>query len=316
MFRLRIYLVLRFAIRSLRVATYLGVLAVVLLFFLARSVRAQMGEKSLALGQELAQFRDVLHGVHRVSLNGETLYVASAVSEQTMDQVLDRFEASCRERSGGLAEQFDRLPSDVKARIGADYPAIWEQRLGIIREQRADQASIVCIERREGRGLADVIGRYKSFARTGDLYDLGNLRYVYVRPTDNGKVHVVSTLTEGPFNLYNVIGKGGAEPAGADPPEVTRPPASKRLVSAQLEGMYGAYMFTSDRQPVEVLGFYDGDMPVRGWQRLSGNDLLDVQVWQRDGVTMVLHALRRDGDEQTVVMFSQGRTVAPEVAQR
>jgi hypothetical protein len=316
MFRLRIYLVLRFAMRSLRVATYVAVVGAVLLFFAARSVRAQMGEKSLALGHELAQFRDVLHGVHRVSLNGETLYVASAVSEQTMDQVLDRFEASCRERSGGLAEQFDDLPSDVKARLAADYPAMWGQRLGIVREQRADEASIVCIERREGHGLADVIGRYKSFARSGDLYDLGNLRYVYVRPTENGKVHVLTTLTEGPFNLYNVIGKGAAEPAGVDPPEVTRPPDSTRLISAQLERMYGAYMFASDQQPAEILAFYDGDMPARGWQRLTGNDLFDVQVWQREGVTMVVHALRKEDDEKTMVMFSQGRTIAPEVAQR
>jgi hypothetical protein len=317
MFRLYIYVVLRFAMRSLRVATYVGVLAVVVLFFVARSVRAQLGERSLALGHELAQFRDVLHGVHRVTLNGETLYVASAVSEQTMGQVLDRFEASCRERSGGLAEQYDNLPSPVQARLKAEAPAAWEMRLGIIREVRADEGSILCIERREGHGLKDAIGRYKAFARSGDLYDLGNLRYVHVRPTDNGKVHVLSTLTEGRFNLYNVVGKGIAEPAGIDPPEAPRPPGSKRVMSAQLEGMYGAYMFASPQQTPEILAFYDGDLPARGWLRITGNTTIDTEVWQRDGVTMVLQAHRRDDDDQTVVTLSQGRTIAAaEVAQR
>jgi hypothetical protein len=302
---------LRWTGRALRLATYIGVVSAVLAFLLVRSVRADMKETSLALGRDLLPFRDLLQGIHRVALNGQPVYVASAVTEQRMGQVLDRFESACRSRSGGLAEQFDALPESVRARLAEEQPAAWEQRLGILREERKEEASIMCLERRNGNGLRDAIQRLRAFVQSGDLYELGNLRYVYVRPTDHGRVHVLSTLSEGPFDLFGAIGKDRAEPTGVDPPEVPRPPESKRILSAEFEGaMYGAYMFATPRQPSEVLAFYDGDLPPRGWMRITGNSLLSGEIWQRDGVTMSLGAERSDDDEKTVVTFAQARTIA------
>jgi hypothetical protein len=305
-------LLLRSIAGAARVAVYLGALAGLLVILFARSVDARIGESGMALGRELAEFHDLLGGIHRVVLNGESLYVASAVTEGTMGQVLDRFERMCRAHTGGLAAQFDALPKAVQQRVAERVPAAWEQRLGIVREERSNEAALICIERGEGRGLVDTVNRLTAFAEDGELSELGNLRYVYVRPADGAKVHVLTTLTQGSFNLYKVMGIGRSEPAGSDPRETPRAPGSTRIMSAELEGaMYGAYLFASPELPSDLLRFYDGELPGRGWSKVVEQRELGVEVWQRDGVTMVVSASRSD-NEETSVSFAQGRTTAPE----
>jgi hypothetical protein len=296
----------------LRAAAYLGTLGLVILFFYARTVRGQIAEKTLALGRDLSSFQDLLHGVHRVRLNGEPLYVASALSDQSMTEILDRFERHCNDHSGGLREQFDSLPQEARDRLAKQIPVLWKQRLGTIREERKDEAFIACLERRPGNGLTDAVKSLRAFAATGDLHEIGNLRYVYARPTETGKVHVLSTVTEGSFNLYRILGKDAAEPAGSDPPGAPRPPGSRRVLSAELDGsMFGAHMFSVSQPPEDVLQFYDRELPSRGWSRLAGHGDLAIEIWQREGVTMVVHAVRLSEGDLTKVTFAEGRTTAP-----
>jgi hypothetical protein len=298
--------------RMTRVLAYFSVLSAGLVFLYARSVRGQIAEKTLALGRDLAGFKDLLRGVHRVRLNGEAIYVASALSDQSMTEILDRVERQCREHSGGLLEQFDGLPQEARDRMGKQIPTVWRQRLGTIREERKDEASIACIERREGNGLTDVVKQLRAFAASGDLSEIGNLRYVYARPTEAGKVHVLSTVTEGSFNLYRILGKDAAEPAGSDPPGAPRPPGSTRVLSAELDGsMFGAHMFAASQAPEDVLKFYDQELPPRGWSRLAGHGDLAIEIWQREGVTMVVHAVRLSEGDSTKVTFAEGRTISP-----
>jgi hypothetical protein len=298
--------------RLCRVAVYGVFVTAVLAFAVSRGVSADIGERGMAVGRELAQFKDLLGGLHHVTLNGESLYVASALSGESMSEVLDRFEAHCAAHSGGLAAQFDALPEKAAQRIAKAAPVAWSRRLGILREVRGSEGWIACLERPDGDGLASVVRRLTAFARSGDLHDVGDLRYVYVRLAEGGKISVVSSLTEGPFRLYDVIGRGLAEPKGSDPPGTPRPPGSKRVISAAVDSGYGTYVFASAAEPPEILAFYDSALPAAGWTRLGGQRDLAVEVWQREGVTMVVHAVHMDGDGDTKVTFAQGRTVAPE----
>lgn len=295
-----------------RTAVYAAVLTAVVTFAWARSVRGAIGEQTLQLGHELAKFGDLLEGTHQVMLNGEALYVASAVTEQSMGQVLDRFDQECRTHSGGLQAEFDHLPANVQRKLAEKAPAAWDLRLGVLREERADEASILCLERREGTGMRDVVQRLSDFARTGELGEVGDLRYVYARKTDGGKVHVLSTFTEGRFNLYKVIGNAGVEQGGSDPPATPRPPNATRVWSAQLGGsMFGVYLFDSTSAPEQILRFYDESLPARGWKLLVDYSRIGSRVWECDGVTMLVQAFRGDDDDQTSVTFTQGRTIAP-----
>jgi hypothetical protein len=300
-----------------RLCLYLTIVGGVLAFVLARTVSAQVGERSIVLGRELAQFQDLLGGAHRVLLNGQPIYIASAVSDETMDQVLDRFEAQCAKHTGGLKAQFDALPPEQVKKFAEHAPVAWSHRLGIFREEHEREGSIACLERPNGEGLASVAHALTAFARSGDLRDVGNMRYAYVRRTGDGrKVSVISSFTEGSFRVYDVVGKGREEPTGEDPPATPRPPRSRRLMSAAIDAQYGAYVFESNAQPAEVLAFYDAELPKAGWLRITGQRDLDVEVWQRDGRTMVVHAAQLPNDPMTQVVFSQGRTTAPAEARR
>jgi hypothetical protein len=295
-----------------RASAYLAVVAALVAFFAARALHARIGEQTLAAGRELAQFKDLLQGIHRVVLNGESVYVAGAVTQQTMAEVLDRFERQCAARSGGLAQEFDALSETDREKMIEKAPFAFGHRLGIVREAREKEASILCVEQRDGRGLIDLVARLQAFAASGDASEVGNLRYVYVRPTDTGKTQVLTTLTEGSFNLYKLLGAGSAEPPGTDPPAVPRLPGSRRMMSAALEGsMYGAYLFTSSRSPADALQFYDSGLPGRGWSLLLGHPDLAMEVWQREGVTMTLQAASDDEENRTVVTFVQARTTPP-----
>lgn len=307
----------RVAGRLGRACLYLTVVGTVLALVLGRTVSAQVGERGIVLGRELAQFQDLLGGAHRVLLNGQPIYVASAVTDETMGQVLDRFEAQCTRHSGGLKAQFDALPAAQAKKIAEAAPVAWSHRLGIFREERGNEASIACIERPNGDGIASVAHSLKAFARSGDLREVGNMRYAYVRRTDDGKkVSVISSFTEGSFRLYDVVGKGRSEPTGDDPPATPRPPRSRREMSAAIDAQYGAYVFESGAEPGEILAFYDAELPKAGWMQLVGQRDLGVTVWQRDGRTMVVHAAHLPNDPMTQVVFSQGRTTAPAEARR
>jgi hypothetical protein len=297
--------------RATRVLAYAVVVTAVLGFFGLKSVRGQIGEKTFGLGREMAPFMDLLSGTHRVVLNGEPLYVASAVTAQPMSVVLDRFEAQCRAHTGGLVEELDALPATAKAEVARRAPTAWNERSGVWREERETEGSITCVERSDGHGLTDTVQALKTFMATGDVHALGNFRYVYVRPTDHGKTHVLSTFTEGEFNVFKVIGRGAKEPAGTDPAETPRLPDASRMVSAEVDGdMYGTYIFASSAPVEQALGFYEVQLQAHGWKYVVGHSDIGVQVWQRDGVTMVVNAVRPDGDDKTRLTFSQGRTVA------
>jgi hypothetical protein len=227
-----------------------------------------------------------------------------------MGQVLDRFESQCAKHTGGLASQFDSLPPDQVERISKAAPYAWSHRLGIFREERDREASIACLEHPEGDGIASVARAFKAFSLSGDLREIGNLRYAYVRKTESGKVSVISSFTEGGFRLYDVLGKGREEPTGEDPPATPRPPRSKRRISAAIDSSYGAYLFESTAEPDEIMAFYDTELPKAGWSSLVAHRDLDAEVWQRDGRTMVVHATHLGDDPLTQVVFSQGQTIS------
>src|SRR5207237_5468812 len=91
-------------IKLMRITAYFAVVAFALFFLGARSVWGSAEKSLLDIGEGLAVMGDVLGPHYRVNLNGEPLNVASATTEMTVSQVLDRFEQECREHTGGLKE--------------------------------------------------------------------------------------------------------------------------------------------------------------------------------------------------------------------
>jgi hypothetical protein len=275
-------------------------------------VYGQVGERALSFGHDLIPFADLLYGTHTVRFNGETMYLASAVSEQSKDALLDRFEEACRERSGGLFEEFERLPVAKKEELQRRAPNLWALRFGAVRREDDSEGFVMCVAQRGGGGIHAVFDRLTHFAHSGELSDLGDLRYAYVRATPTGKSHVLTTFTEGPFNVYRVLGRGG-EPPGVDPPGAPRMPGTRRVLSVSSDGApYGVQSYQTDAAPEDVVAFYAGELPKLGWDRLIADDkFYNTAIYERGGSIMSVSAVQVIAGGKTVITFTEGSSVNP-----
>jgi hypothetical protein len=288
---------------------------VVLLLGLALTVHTARGhieEKALQVGRDLAQFADLLQGTHRVRLNGETIYLASAVTDEDKHALLDRFDEHCREHSGGLAEEFARLPQAEQKKLAEKAPFSWKARFGMVRRETDEAGMVVCFAQREGDGLKSAIARLQAVVETGDLGAFGNLRYAFVRRTESGKSHVLMTFTEGRFDLNRVLGRG-QEAGGDDPPGAPRPSGGRRILSVSADGApYGVQSFQTDATPESVAAFYRETMPTLGWETALADDgIYNAAIYQRSGVTMTITALELADGQPTTVTFAEGSPVNP-----
>lgn len=255
-----------------------------------RSAYGDFKDSAMIMGRQLATFGDVEGRISRVQLNGEPIYLTSAVTRATAHDVLDRFEALCREHAGGMDKMFERLPENLKNDfVAADGTA----GVGIIRNEQGSEGMIACLAQEPLEGWDNLLTRLKQTVDTGDLSKVGDLRYVYVNENGEGRTHVVTVWTDGPFNLFNVAPMNGEEAPGSDSPNAPRPQDAIRLLSATVEGApYAVRIYDSSAPQREVLALYDESMPARGWKPIPhvSDDLPHGRGFTRDGVDMLVLA--------------------------
>jgi hypothetical protein len=298
-----------------RVSIFLAVLLAASMFVGTKVAASRVEEKGMDLGRQLSSFRDLLGGTHQVLLNGEHIYLASKVTDLEIGAILDRFERHCRENSGGIDEELSR--SSQGERVAVRAPAAWELRFGTLRRQNDHEGMVACIAREHEPGLAGMLAALTRVMKTGELHDFGNLRYAYARRTDDGAhTHLITTFTEGSFNLYGVLGREGREPGGSDPPGAPRPPNAQRMFSASVDGSpYGLQSYTTSDAPARVVQFYNDEMPKRGWRKLAKEEeIFGSSIWSREGIFMGVSALQLDDEDKTIVMFTEGSNVNPPLA--
>jgi hypothetical protein len=299
---------LALAVRAGRVIFFTAVLVLLAAVIYTRRARASAAEQAVVFGRDLAQFADVLSGAHRVVINGEVVYVATALSDQDVPTLLDRFQTYCDTRNGDVPRDFAQKAPEEAKRIRQTLGDDWLDHWGVIRDEQGGEGTVMCIAQHDGGGVAGMTEKIRRFIGTGDLHAVGDFRYVYARRAEAGRTQVFTSFTEGPFDVRRVLGRGDAEPPGNDPPDVPRPPDSRRLLSSTVDDSpYALQVFATPRPVDEVLAFYDRELPQRGWARLVGNPVLQAGVWQRQGVTMVVGAGRAERDEETKVTFTEGR---------
>jgi hypothetical protein len=289
-----------------RATAFCVVVLVAGLFLGARTVRGQIGEKALKFGQDLAEFADVLRGTHRVMLNGETIYLSSAVSDQDKHILLERFAAHCEKYSGGLGEEFAKVPEAKQEELAKHVPILWGMRFGMVHTENETDGMVACIAQQESGGALGTLERLTRVLETGDLARFGNLRYAFVRRLPNGKSHVLTTFTEGSFNLNRVLGLDG-EAGGSDPPDVPRPPGSRRVLSVSADGApYGVQSFHTGASPDAITKYYDDVMPKLGWTKaLDDPNVYNAAVYHRGGILMTMTALQLE-EGTTAVTFLEG----------
>jgi hypothetical protein len=277
-----------------RVATYFAFVAVVLVALLSRIVWAAVEKDVFEIGAGLVALGDVAGPSYRVRLNGEAMNVASATTEQRAAQVLDRFENECRVHTGGLARAFETLPQTLRAQLPENMSG--SVGLGIVRKEHAGRGVVACLARDRAGGLAAFAEAIREFSRTGDLSSFGHLRFAFAEQRGDGKTHVVSVWSDGPLRVAAMFPSNGDAP-GTDPEISIRPPDSRRILAAKVDGApFGVHVYDSRAAAQAVLANYDREMPSREWQAMEtvNEQLKTGRVFTRAGVDLMVLAEPED----------------------
>jgi hypothetical protein len=268
----------------LRAALCVGLLAALVLGLALRTARAEVNEKLLGFGAELAAWQSArLHSTpRRLSLNGLELGVVTASSAEGVRASLDRFHTLCKRR-GGLA-----VPAALRDRFPAGLD-------GVLRQDADEEGFLACLDSGAPLEFEELVRRLEAFADTGDLQALGELRYVFARRSGETTTLLVF-WSEGSAPLAQLFPSQGDAP-GRDPEGVPRAPGSRRLLSAAEHGApYSAAVYAIEGQSPEALGaWYREAFEAQGWSLSSGSDPSVLVVRRAERTVLVKVAPARDG---------------------
>ena len=288
-----------------RLAVYCFVVSAGIGLVAARSVYGDVTRSALSIGHELGKMDDA--GQKRpLRINGEAIYVGAVTVDTPLAEVLDRAEAGCKKRSAGAVRELDTMPEALRDHLPQGGAAA-----GVLRENQEGRGVVACLVRDEGQpglGLKDLTARLSAMAASGDLAEIGRLRYVFAEKTPSGRTRVVSAWTEGSFNLYAILPKAGGDAPGSDVADAPRPPQSQRILSADIEGVpYGVRLYDTPASPAEVVATYDREMAGRGWEPAFGvaGSGPDQRAYTRPGADLMV-ITGKDG-ERTVVSVIETR---------
>jgi hypothetical protein len=250
----------------IRVLGLLGAFSLISLWGLSSATRASAADVLVKLADQLLQLPDAHYGsgVRPLWLNGLSLMLQSGWSEQEPAVVVAQFRAACIKRS---AMQLDEREG---ASVASLKQAGWFQSAldGVLVEQGEAGTSIVCLDALnkpwDVLSMADAARR---FVATGDLQELGRVRFAQVRPARQGSVFL-TMWTEGPTRLLEQFPRDHDAP-GMDFPDVARIAGSQRFLSARLSNSLLAVYAHRTGSLEELAGQYRAALAAGGYQALD-----------------------------------------------
>jgi hypothetical protein len=294
---------LRMFFGVLRLSAYVFVVSLTCAALGARVVYANFEQGSVQMGRELLALQDVLASTKTIGINGAIMNISTALVDQSPAEVLDRFEAMCREHPDFLARALADLPAAAQEDAAKTVPDA-RLRLGIFRHDTKSDGALTCFTDDGASGSRDVLTRLRRFARSRDLSVFGRYRYVFVNRTQHGQTHVTAVWTNGPFNLGEMFPASGDAP-GDDSALAPRPPAAKRTFSAAAARMpFGVRIYESTRSEADIRRFYADEMAQRGWA-LVGDRPAEHSVAYMKGPGALLYLSMVTAEGRTVVTTTE-----------
>lgn len=299
--------------RLLRVTLLAAALAVLVGLLALGRARANLGEVLVDAGSEMMRFEGATRqDVGRSMLiNGARLRMSSGASEATLDEVLDFYEQACRSRAGDLDVLLRRTASAATtAPASSSVLGRIANSLGlgpILRTAHGAKGVVACLDvGSESMTLSDWMSRLSRFQETGNVSDVGLLRYVYVESTGSG-THLVAFWSEGELNVRRMF-PGSGDVDGVDPAGVPRPKGSRRILSGWEDGHgESVAVYSNIAMPVrDSVTWYRENLLQGGYQRVPSRSEA-LEVFQR-GDTMLSLVFEADGADRTrVTVLSTGR---------
>ena len=306
---------------ALRVA---GFLIVANLTFTALSLPQARADAEEAVKRSgillLQQLGPTLIGEPQVAtINGQRMSLAAKSTPLGVEQVLGRFQRYCQDNSGGLAQELSAIPATAAALQKLPQalrdPSAW------LTSRQTDSAGnagqVACIARKDsGGGLRGLQDRILAFAESGDVAAIGDARYVVARRDEKAQsTQVLAMWTEGSFNIPAMFPESGDTPGG-DSQHVPRPPAARRVLTAEIsDHPYALRMYDSEQSHAAVLSFYERQMHARGFHvhplpptDASGElDLNEhVRAFSKGGAAVIVVTSQTPTDQTGVSLIEMG----------
>lgn len=306
-----------------RVALYVGAVNLGVTYLLMRSAYAGAERAVQRFGVQLTKELggQLVGEPQAVSVDGQLMFLAAKETALPVKSVLDQFDGHCEAHSGGLREEFAKIPGFEQRKWALPESMRDPGRIGIIRSDAGHASAseteghLVCIAQPgNGGGVAGVVERVKEFLATGDVSRIGDMRYVAARKMADGKTQVIAVWTEGAFNIEAMFPDRGDAP-GSDAPDVPRPPEAIRRLSAVVpERPYAVRSYDSTLAPAEVLTFYDRKLTAAGWETRpsalsdAGPELRpdETRAFTRDGRALLVSAKLQGPGETSVTTIELG----------
>lgn len=220
--------------RLLAAVRVLAVLLLVLcasLWGLLRAGQARAADVLVQLGEQLMRLPDAHygHGVQPLWINGLQLQVQSGSSARAPELVVAQFRRECSSRAALQLEE--REQEAVRPlREGGWFRSVLD---GVLVEEGAGGTAVVCIDPLgKAWDLLSIAAAARRFVASGELLELGRLRYAWVRRSEHGSAFL-TMWTEGSARLLEQFPREHDAP-GIDFPEVARVAGSQRYLSARL----------------------------------------------------------------------------------
>jgi hypothetical protein len=247
----------------IRVLALLGVFSLISLWGLLRATRASAADVLVQLGEQLMQLPDAHYGggVRQLWINGLSLMLQSGSSEQEPAVVTAQFRAACVQRSAVQLEQRESAALGHLKELG------WLQSAldGVMVQQGEAGTSIVCLDAlNKPWDVLSIAEAAQRFVRTGDLQEMGRVRYAQVRPTKSGSTFL-TMWTDGPARLLEQFPRDHDAP-GMDFPDVARIGGSQRFLSARLSDSLLAIYAHRAGSLEDLAGQYRAALSAGGYQ--------------------------------------------------
>jgi hypothetical protein len=238
--------------------------------------------------------------------------------------VLDDFVRVCSRDATGVSDE-------LAERLGAperEAASSLIQRALVLRDRRGDaEGTAVCFAGLSDQGLVGLAERFKRFAASMDLSELGAARYLYARKIASG-TQLFMIAADGPLRLDRLIPREGEDAQGPEPIAGARPRDSVRLISAHAASLpYGVTTYRSKLAPGPVLDDYATQAAGHGYALIDVDQVserplsaalasrAEFRVLRGSGATLIATAIPDAGGSQLSIVQLLGAGV-PRMAAR
>jgi hypothetical protein len=246
----------------IRISAFFLVTLAVLAWVDYRAARATVMERLLGIGQRMAPYLDdgrATEAPRQVRINGVKLHVAAGHTAHPPAFVKKWYSDRYAARGDGM----DALGQELKKRgvLPPEAPQLNQLQFG-----NDQQGGVAAIDYGAKLSLDMLRQRLEKFVGSGEIGNIGRLRYVWYEKTGEGGTRFLTVWTDEKFQLAKLMPTDRVDADGADIPDVPRFPGTVRVLSAEEAGMpQRLAVYDGPGSPETATAFYRARMRTLGW---------------------------------------------------